>query len=154
MSGVAAGSVALQADSLDFLGDAATYGVSLFVLGRSLRWRAGAALGIGVQFLLPRLLHDLLPFEVEFVFAWTPVVRGLASGLVICVLFTLLPLLAVRRVPPLAALRSAYADGISAARDPWPVSCKTHVMQGMCGETAASQPPAGFVIFSYRGTHG
>ncbi len=43
-AGVAAGSLALQADSLDFLGDAATYGVSLFVLSRSLTWRAGAAL--------------------------------------------------------------------------------------------------------------
>lgn len=46
-AGVAAGSLALQADSLDFLGDAATYGVSLFVLSRSLTWRAGAALAKG-----------------------------------------------------------------------------------------------------------
>jgi Co/Zn/Cd efflux system component len=46
-AGVAAGSLALQADSLDFLGDAATYGISLFVLSRSLRWRAGAALAKG-----------------------------------------------------------------------------------------------------------
>ncbi len=46
-AGVAAGSLALQADSLDFLGDAATYAVSLFVLSRSLTWRAGAALAKG-----------------------------------------------------------------------------------------------------------
>jgi Co/Zn/Cd efflux system component len=46
-AGVAAGSLALQADSLDFLGDAATYGISLFVLSRSLAWRAGAALAKG-----------------------------------------------------------------------------------------------------------
>jgi putative ABC transport system permease protein len=94
---------------------------------------AGAALGVGVQFMLPRLLHDLLPFEVEFVFAWAPVVRGLASGLVICVLFTLLPLLAVRRVPPLAALRSAYADGISAARDPWRVAIVALIVAAVIG---------------------
>ncbi len=43
-SGLAAGSVALQADALDFLGDAATYAISLYVLARSARWRAGAAL--------------------------------------------------------------------------------------------------------------
>ena len=43
-SGLAADSVSLQADALDFLGDAATYGISLMVLGMSLRWRAGAAL--------------------------------------------------------------------------------------------------------------
>lgn len=42
--GLIAGSVSLQADALDFLGDSATYGISLLVLGMSLRWRAGAAL--------------------------------------------------------------------------------------------------------------
>ena len=46
-AGVATGSLALQADSLDFLGDSATYGVSLFVLARSAAWRAGAALAKG-----------------------------------------------------------------------------------------------------------
>ena len=43
-AGLAAGSVALQADALDFLGDAATYALTLFVLGLALRWRARAAL--------------------------------------------------------------------------------------------------------------
>ena len=42
-AGVAAGSVALQADALDFFGDAANYGVSLFVLSMALVWRARAA---------------------------------------------------------------------------------------------------------------
>jgi Co/Zn/Cd efflux system component len=37
------GSVALQADALDFLGDAATYALTLAVLGLGLRWRAAAA---------------------------------------------------------------------------------------------------------------
>ena len=44
VAGLAAGSVALQADALDFFADAANYGISLFVLGLGLRWRAGAAL--------------------------------------------------------------------------------------------------------------
>ena len=44
VAGLIAGSLSLQADALDFLGDAATYGITLFVLGRSLRWRASAAL--------------------------------------------------------------------------------------------------------------
>lgn len=43
-AGAHAGSVALQADALDFLGDAANYGISLYVLARSLRWRASTAL--------------------------------------------------------------------------------------------------------------
>lgn len=44
IGGVAAGSVSLLADALDFLGDAANYGISLLVLGMALHWRAKAAL--------------------------------------------------------------------------------------------------------------
>lgn len=43
VAGLSAGSVSLQADSLDFFGDAANYGISLFVLGMALRYRATAA---------------------------------------------------------------------------------------------------------------
>jgi len=43
VAGVTAGSSSLQADALDFFGDAANYGVSLFVLGMSLRHRAMAS---------------------------------------------------------------------------------------------------------------
>ncbi len=43
-AGLGAGSVSLQADALDFLGDAASYTISLLVLGMTIRWRAGAAL--------------------------------------------------------------------------------------------------------------
>src|ERR671911_2747452 len=42
-AGLAARSTSLLADSLDFLGDGANYGVSLFVLGMALQWRGGAA---------------------------------------------------------------------------------------------------------------
>jgi len=44
VAGLIAGSLSLQADALDFLGDAATYGITLFVLERSIHWRASAAL--------------------------------------------------------------------------------------------------------------
>ena len=44
VAGLAAGSASLQADALDFLGDAANYGISLFVVGMALRYRATAAL--------------------------------------------------------------------------------------------------------------
>jgi Co/Zn/Cd efflux system component len=43
-AGLAAGSSSLQADSLDFLGDAANYAISLSVTGMVLSWRARAAL--------------------------------------------------------------------------------------------------------------
>jgi Co/Zn/Cd efflux system component len=50
IAGVAAGSASLQADALDFLGDTATYGISLGVAGLGLAWRARAALvkGLGL----------------------------------------------------------------------------------------------------------
>ena len=48
-AGVAAGSASLQADALDFFGDAANYAISLFVVGMALRYRAMAALAKGVS---------------------------------------------------------------------------------------------------------
>lgn len=48
-AGVAADSMALKADALDFLGDTATYSLSLLVIGRPLRTRALAALAKGLS---------------------------------------------------------------------------------------------------------
>jgi len=48
-AGLAAESMALQADALDFIGDTATYALSLWVIGRPLRVRAGAALAKGLS---------------------------------------------------------------------------------------------------------
>src|SRR3954467_1350216 len=44
VAGAAAGSASLQADALDFFGDAANYAISLGVAGMALQWRARAAL--------------------------------------------------------------------------------------------------------------
>ena len=70
-AGVAARSVSLQADALDFLGDAANYGISLFVVGKALTQRAtatlikGAAMGLfGVWVIgaaLWHAVHETLP---------------------------------------------------------------------------------------------
>ena len=48
-AGLAAGSASLQADALDFLGDAANYAISLLVVGMALRYRAAAALAKGAS---------------------------------------------------------------------------------------------------------
>ena len=50
-AGKLAGSQALQADALDFLGDALTYGLSLAVIGMSLKVRSTAALIKGLSLL-------------------------------------------------------------------------------------------------------
>ena len=51
-AGHLAKSQALQADALDFLGDALTYGISLAVIGASIRIRTNAALAKGISLLL------------------------------------------------------------------------------------------------------
>lgn len=51
-AGLGAKSVALQADALDFLADAATYGITLLVLPMAIRWRARAALVKGASMAL------------------------------------------------------------------------------------------------------
>jgi cation diffusion facilitator family transporter len=47
-AGVVAGSTALMADATDMLGDALVYGVSIYALARSTRWKAGAAMFKGI----------------------------------------------------------------------------------------------------------
>lgn len=49
IAGFHAGSLALLADALDFLGDSATYAISIAVLGYNLQWRARAALAKGIS---------------------------------------------------------------------------------------------------------
>ena len=90
-------------------------GVALGIFGAVM----GGAVGVALQFALPAMLKGMLPFPVDFFVAWAAVGRGMGAGLVICVLFTLLPLLAVRRVSPLVALRSAFAESAGVAFDPW-----------------------------------
>ncbi|MEZ5872512.1 MAG: cation diffusion facilitator family transporter [Nitratireductor sp.] len=51
LAGKLAGSQALQADALDFLGDSLTYGLSLAVIGMSLKVRSSAALLKGFSLL-------------------------------------------------------------------------------------------------------
>jgi Co/Zn/Cd efflux system component len=51
VAGYFAGSRALQADALDFLGDAANYAISLSVAGMALAWRARTAMVKGITIL-------------------------------------------------------------------------------------------------------
>jgi Co/Zn/Cd efflux system component len=50
-AGTRSGSASLLADAIDFLGDAANYGLSLWVLAMALTWRARAALVKGASML-------------------------------------------------------------------------------------------------------
>lgn len=78
---------------------------------------SGALLGLAVQAVLPSLFKAVMPVDVQFSIAWAAVGRGMGAGIAICLLFTLLPLLAVRKVSPLVAIRSAFAEN-AGGRDP------------------------------------
>ena len=79
---------------------------------------AGAAAGLALQGLLPRVVADFVPFPVTMKPAWGPVAEAAAVGFLICVLFALLPLASVRRVSPMETLRVAY-ESVVRRRDPF-----------------------------------
>lgn len=83
------------------------YFIQIFFLG-VIGSVAGAFLGVGIQQLIPVLFSDLLPLEVSFGVSWISVVQGIALGSVVSVLFSMLPLISVRFVPPLAVLRADF----------------------------------------------
>lgn len=78
--------------------------VVLGIIGSTL----GVLLGLGIQFALPPLLKEFIPLDLDLHIAWSAVVEGLLLGLMISLLFSVLPLVAVRFVPPLSVLRTNY----------------------------------------------
>ncbi len=68
----------------------------------------GAALGLGVQAAFPRVVADFLPLEVPFTLEPSAILAGLFIGIWVSLLFALLPLLRIRDVAPLRALRRDY----------------------------------------------
>jgi putative ABC transport system permease protein len=65
----------------------------------------GAALGIGIQFALPGLIRDYLPVEVETAIEPSAIGTGVLLGVWIALAFALRPLVAIRRISPLQAIR-------------------------------------------------
>ena len=68
----------------------------------------GVMLGIGVQAALPAIVADFLPLDIPFRVEAPAVLAGLGIGLGVAILFALLPLLRIRDVAPLRALRRDF----------------------------------------------
>lgn len=79
----------------------------------------GAAIGVAVQWVLPALAAGLLPVEVDTSVSAAAVGTGMAVGVWTAIAFAALPLLAVRRVSPLGALRR-NVDPLPPAPADWP----------------------------------
>jgi len=116
--------------------------VALGAVGAAL----GVALGVGVQQLLPLLLGAFLPVDVPGAVVPRALAEGLGVGVVSAVLFALLPLAGVRRVPPLRALR---ADARAFGRDPLQIALGAVLVAAVGGfawlQTGSLAGAAGFV---------
>ena len=76
----------------------------------------GALLGTLVQFVLPQVFADFLPVEVNVAVSWPSIVQGVLIGVIVSILFALLPLIAVRNISPLRTIRASYEEAESPDR--------------------------------------
>ena len=91
------------------LGASGVQVLAIYVIEAALMGLVGAAagviLGIGAQFLLPGVLGEFMPVDVALRLEPRALGLGLAVGVSVATLFALRPMLALRRVSPLQALR-------------------------------------------------
>lgn len=95
----------------------AIYGVEAALMGLA-GSLVGAAAGALLQRFLPTVLAQLLPVDVQPQLSWQALALGVGLGLWAALLFALFPLLSVRRVSPLSALRRPF-ETTRAPADPW-----------------------------------
>ncbi len=68
----------------------------------------GVGLGIAIQYQLPGVLSNYLPFAVQLSVSLKAILLGCGAGMICTVLFSLIPLLWLRDASPLLALRKDF----------------------------------------------
>ena len=81
------------------------YFIQVFVLGLA-GSVIGAGLGAVIQKAIPLIFKSFIPLDMPFSISWAAIGEGLVLGAAVSILFTILPLVAVRFVPPLTVLRA------------------------------------------------
>jgi putative ABC transport system permease protein len=79
----------------------------------------GSLLGTLIQQLLPAVLKDFLPVEISAAISWVAILQGLSVGVMISVLFALLPLISIRKISPLFTLRLSLEGAQTRDRLKW-----------------------------------
>ncbi|HYP13454.1 MAG TPA: FtsX-like permease family protein, partial [Bryobacteraceae bacterium] len=81
----------------------------------------GVLIGLVVQGLFPFFLRNYFQIQPDLVFSPLPALQGLLIGLLTTLLFTLPPLLSIRRISPALIFRRDMPE----VRSPWPVRLRS-----------------------------
>lgn len=68
----------------------------------------GTFLGSFIQSFLPRIFQDFLPIEVSMALSWSAISEGIIIGVLMSILFALIPLMSIRSISPLKTLRASF----------------------------------------------
>jgi putative ABC transport system permease protein len=91
----------------------ATFAIQISVMGL-IGAIIGTGLGIFIQLYIPSLFEGLLPFEIVQSISIPAVTLGLMTGLLISLVFSLLPLITISTISPLLTLRTVEFSPIKA----------------------------------------
>ncbi len=94
----------------------AIYCIQISIVGL-LGCLTGALLGVAIQTSLPELMKPFLPLELPVRISWPSIFGSLLFGWLFTSLFALLPLLPLRRISPLRAIRASVESAVEAWRD-------------------------------------
>jgi Co/Zn/Cd efflux system component len=138
-AGMMAGSTALLADSADFLGDAANYGIALIVLPLALAWRARAAMLKGVTMglfglwvtyeTINHILHGTVPEPATM--GVVGVAALIVNVAVALMLFRFRSGDSNMRAVWICSRNDALGSGVFATGTPWPDITVATLMAGL-----------------------
>ena len=94
------------------------YFIQIFVLG-IIGSVVGSGLGVVIHQSIPFVFQEYIPLKLQFAISWRAIGEGIILGAIVSVLFTLLPLVSVRFVPPLTVLRADFDPGKFFSKTKW-----------------------------------